>query len=466
MYLTIQDFEKHITLNGIPPLLKETEDLLASLEKSLDVESIELSILQYQQEKAQEKAALKSQTAATGENKYKNKYNNNFYQKKHEERNTGDDRILRSATKENGMKDNDKWSKNGSHTSSSTTASTLSKSGFHARNGRNTHSQPSSSSVSSLKEGESNNKWVKYVETIGEFKPTKLESKEGIEKTINEIRINLNKMTKKNYEIQRNKIIELIEHILREEKDKAHTVESGEHANKCVDECKCAEECINGCMGKCVDGCKCADECVAECASIDPLHKIAQFIFDISSSNKFFTEIYATLYKELIDNYKDIYTDILNTFILNFKESIQTFSYCDPNTNYEKYCEFIKEGDRKKAITTFIIMLLNRGVIPPSVVIEITDSFQTLIQQYIKEEGRVNEIEELGEILYILVSLGNDTITGANSEGDDKKEIKENNERWNNIIHQICNFTTMKVKEEKSLSTRFIFKMKDLYDLL
>lgn len=422
MYLTIQDFENHINLNGIPPLPKETKELLTSLEKSLDVESIELSILQYQQEKAQDKAALKSQNTITGENKHKNKYSNNFYQKKNDEKN------------------HEKWTKNGSHTSStpslssysSSTISTLSKSVFHARNGRNTHlqtsSSPHSSSVSYLKEGETkaDEKWVKYVETIGEFKPTKLETKEGIEKTINEIRINLNKMTKKNYEIQRNKIIELIEYILREEKCKMQAGESSECVNMCMD----------------------------ESVTIDPLHKIAQFIFDISSSNKFFTETYATLYKELIDNYKDIYTDVLNTFIVNFKESIQTFSYCDPNTNYEKYCEFIKDSDRKKAITTFIIMLLNRGVISPPVVIEITDFFQTLIHQYIKEEGRVNEIEELGEILYILVSLGNETIHSLNDE------------RWDNIVHQICYFTTMKVKEHKSLSTRFIFKMKDLYDLL
>lgn len=417
MYLTIQDFENFIQSNEIQPLSKETHELLSCLEKSLDVESIEKSILQFQQEKA----LLKSQSNTSGENTYKNNLNNKYYQRKTD------------------GKTEEKWSKNTSvprtHPNShSNYNSHSSKSAFHSNNSRNTGFSSSTSSNSSLKEPtidspgsasvsspKTEEKWVKYVETFGEFKPTKIETKEGIEKTINEIRIILNKMTKKNYEIQRNKILESITHIIEEETNK----EGNENKTNQ------GENGING-----------------------PLHKIAQFIFDISSSNKFFTEIYANLYKELIDIYPDVYQEILNTFIFHFKGSIQTFCFCDPNTNYEKYCEFIKEGDRKKAITTFIIMLLNRGVISPTVVIEITDSFQTLIQQYIKEDDRNNEIEELGEILYILVSLGNETIRTLN------------NDLWKNVIHQIGIFTDMKIKEHKSLSTRFIFKMKDLNDLL
>jgi len=424
MYLTIQDFENFIQSNEILPLSKETHELLSCLEKSLDVESIEKSILQFQQEKA----LLKSQSNTSGENKYKNNFNNQYYQRKTD------------------GKTEEKWSKNASvprsHPNShSNYNSHSSKSAFHSNNSRNTGFSSSTSSNSSLKEPtidspgsasasspKTEEKWVKYVETFGEFKPTKIETKEGIEKTINEIRIILNKMTKKNYEIQRNKILESISHILQEE-----TNQEGNETNQEGNENETNKK-ENG---------------------IDvSLHKIAQFIFDISSSNKFFTEIYANLYKELIDIYPDVYREILNTFIFHFKDSIQTFCFCDPNTNYEKYCEFIKEGDRKKAITTFIIMLLNRGVISPTVVIEITHSFQTLIQQYIKEDERNNEIEELGEILYILVSLGNETIRPLN------------NDLWNDVIQQIGIFTAMKIKEHKSLSTRFIFKMKDLNDLL
>ena len=164
--------------------------------------------------------------------------------------------------------------------------------------------------------------------------------------------------------------------------------------------------------------------------------------------------MYANLYKDLIQRYREVFIDTLTEFIANFKESIQTFVYCDPDADYNKYCAFVKESDRKKATTTFIIMLLNRDVISSSVVVEITDFFQRMIQKYIDEENRINEVNELGEILYILVSLGNEKL-----QWEDSKE-------WNFIIHNICEFTTLKIKEHKSISSRFIFKMKDLYDLL
>jgi hypothetical protein len=394
MYLTIQDFNNYKDQHGIPPLPPDTQELLCSLEKSLNVESIELAITQYQQLKA-------SQYANTGHHHTKQRYiepttdapgkwcKNEF--------------VSTASISTNGNKSHNSFSRNTNQAVFAPTTTTT------------TSSSSSSSSQPNTKE-----KWVKYVDTIGEFKATKITTKEGIEKTINDIRINLNKITKKNYETQKDKIFELIESIIVDPAAAATTTDPTESV-------------------------------------VDPrIHqqRVAHFIFDISSSNKFFSELYANLYKELIEHYHEVFIDTLNEFIANFKESIQTFVYCDPDADYDKYCAFVKESDRKKAITTFIIMLLNRGVVLPSVVIEITDFFQRMIQIYIDEENRANEINELGEILYILVSLGNEKL-----QWEDSTE-------WNFIIHNICEFTTLKVKEHKSISSRFIFKMKDLYDLL
>lgn len=391
MYLTIQDFNNYKTEHGVIPLPLDTQELLVSLEKSLNVESIEFAISQYQQLKA-------SQYANTGQHQ-KPRFND-----------TGNTQY--------------KWSKVDSNTTDSFTSSTTSSINTNHKTynsfSKNAHrvsfaSSATTDSTNTLQENPEK-KWVKYVETIGDFKPTKITNKEGIEKTINDIRINLNKITKKNYETQKDKIFELIESMI-----------------------------VTG---------------YVEEVSIEMVNprvhqqQIAHFIFDISSSNKFFSELYANLYKDLIQRYREVFIDTLTEFIANFKESIQTFVYCDPDADYNKYCAFVKESDRKKATTTFIIMLLNRDVVSSSVVVEITDFFQKMIQKYIDEENRINEVNELGEILYILVSLGNEKL-----QWEDSKE-------WNFIIHNICEFTTLKIKEHKSISSRFIFKMKDLYDLL
>lgn len=377
MYLTINDFNNFISDNGIRPLSDEIQTLLISLEKSLDVESIELSISKYQQSRVQNSKNI-------GDNKW-NKNNNrtdNKQTKPPEFYNSFDTNKKSGTGGESIIQKNTKYG-----------------------------SEPV---LTNLEE-----KWVKHVETIGNFKITKLEIKEGIEKTINDIRINLNKLTKKNYQTQKEKIYELIENVIQLSN---------------------------------------ADISLDTEPTNDDIHtnlrRIAQFIFDISSSNKFFCELYANLYKDLIEKYSNVFINTLNTFILNYKESIQVFSFCDPNEDYEKYCAFVKEADKKKATTTFIIMLLNSGVILPNVVIEITHFFQNIIKQYINEENRTNEIEELGEIIYILISLGNDKIRDTNIQN------------WDDIIHNVCEFTRLKIKEHKSLSSRFIFKMKDLYDLL
>jgi len=361
MFLSIQEFNNYKNENGILPLPLGVQELLNSLEKSLNVESIELAISQYQELKTSQNT-----------NKYRN---------------------ISSPLSRQSIKSETtgKWCKTDSI----------------SYNHKNIY--PTSSF------GTSNNddKWVKYVETIGEFKPTIINDKEGIEKTINEIRTNLNKITKKNFETQKNKIFMLIDSI------KINNIDDDPIKTTYIYE-----------------------------------DKIAHFIFDISSSNKFFCELYADLYKELIQKHKDIYLNILNEFIFTFKKSIESYSYCEPENNYDKYCAFVKESDRKKAVTTFIIMLLNRDIVSKEVVIEITEYFLTIIHKYIDEENRICEIEELGEILYILVSQGNEKLQWDNSE------------KWNSIIHNICKFTTLKVKQHKSLSSRFIFKMKDLYDLL
>jgi len=388
MYLTIQDFNNYKTEYGVLPLSPDIEELLFSLEKSLNVENIELAITQYQQIKSSQYTSAST----------------SYTHHKHRLTDTNDTSV--------------KWSKVDSKVTNNFSSLSVPSNNKVYTNQftslKNTHTMESNSSH------ESDEKWVKYVETIGEFIPTKIMSKEGIEKTINDIRINLNKITKKNYEIQKNKIFELIESII-------------------------IDPLINN--------------SIIEESSVmvnTRLHqqRIAHFIFDISSSNKFFSELYANLYKDLIDRYHEAFTDTLNEFIFNFKESIQTFAYCDPNVDYDKYCVFVKESDRKKSITTFIIMLLNHHVVSSSVIIEITNFFQRMIQIYIDQENKTNEINELGEILYILVSLGNEKL-----QWEDSKE-------WNLIIHNICEFTTLKIKEHKSVSSRFIFKMKDLYDLL
>jgi hypothetical protein len=109
-------------------------------------------------------------------------------------------------------------------------------------------------------------------ENVRNFKTTKIEKKEGIEKKINEVRICINKMSAKNYELQRDTIL-------------AFMVEED-----------------------------------------DELEKIANAIFDIASTNKFYAELYARLYKELIHLYP-VFQKVMDDFLQKYMDSLQEIKY-------------------------------------------------------------------------------------------------------------------------------------------
>jgi hypothetical protein len=278
---------------------------------------------------------------------------------------------------------------------------------------------------------EKNDKWVRDI--IPNFKVTQMEKTEGINKILNEIRISLNKISKKNFDIQKEKIYELIENVLNESKIMTLHNENEEVEKSLENKDKDEMLFFN-------------EEDYKNEMEVN-LQKISQFIFEIASSNKFFCELYANLYKELIDKYS-FFSNILISFILHFKESIQHFIYCDPNEDYEKYCNFVKESDKKKATTTFIIMLLERNVIKEDIVIEMIHYFNEIVIKYIDEQDKLNEVEELGEILHIFISLGKKTLCFHSN--------------WVKIVEYVQLVSSMRVKEHISISSRFIFKMQDI----
>jgi len=146
-------------------------------------------------------------------------------------------------------------------------------------------------------------------EKVKVFKTTKIEKKDGIEKLINDIRICLNKISIKNYDTQRDTIIQHIKDIIETEDENP-----------------------------------------------DELSKITKAIFDIASSNKFYSELYAKLYKELTEIFPS-FNEIVSTFVIDYVNGIQNIQYFDPKVDYDKYCDNNKENDKRKAMSAFIVNL-------------------------------------------------------------------------------------------------------------
>ena len=240
------------------------------------------------------------------------------------------------------------------------------------------------------------------------FKATKIMTKEGVEKDINDIRISLNKISNKNYETHRDLIILLVEKFMD---DPGNELDASEN-------------------------------------TLMNIKKIAQFIFDIASTNKFYGDIYADLYKELVEKF-EIFSTILNDFVSNYNNNIYTLQYVDSNVDYDAYCEYNKANETRRATASFLVLLMNRSVLKTSTLTDLIIHFQSVFTKYISEENRTNEADEITEVLFLLITMG--------------AEILSVLPEWEStIIPNIIITSKLKAKEQKSMSSRSVFKYMDL----
>jgi len=179
--------------------------------------------------------------------------------------------------------------------------------------------------------------------------------------------------------------------------------------------------------------------------------KIGHSIFSIASSNSFYSELYAKLFKILMDEYevfKKIFEDNYKVF-MNLFDNIE---YIDPKKNYDKFCEYTKTNDNRRAMSLFIVNLMKNGVIEKEDILEIIRNLQKMIMKYIAKPDKTNEVEELNENLYIIIT---NTAKEINYGSDETTE---------NIVKDIefISILKPKMKEYPSITNKTIFKHMDI----
>jgi hypothetical protein len=243
-------------------------------------------------------------------------------------------------------------------------------------------------------------------DSLRTFQTTKIESKTGVDADFDSIRALINKITDKNYIDIRNKIVEIIEKMVTENSENV-------------------------------------------------LSNIGTNIFDIASSNRYFSKIYADLYTDLSSKFDFIkykYRENLD----RFTELFNNIEYVDPNENYDRFCEINKINEKRKSLASFYINLMNNGIISKEEIMIITRNLLANIYKFISLENKKNEVEELTETIAILYK--------KQLYEDDDAECYDEIEGHNisEIIEKIAN---SKVKDYKSLTNKALFKFMDLIDM-
>lgn len=237
---------------------------------------------------------------------------------------------------------------------------------------------------------------------IKPFKATVIDVKEGIEKDINDIRKALNMISKKNFDTQKNIILTFVKGFINDD---------------------------------------------------ESLFKIAEFVFDIASSNRFYGDMYADLYVSFIEE-SSKFKDVLNNYLCVFKNTIDDIKSIDSGVDYDGYCKYIKDNDKRRSIASFYTLLSNKGILSADDIISIITYFQTKLFELINLEHFNVECEEISEILYIMITTGK------------CNNLLLENECWKDIITNILNISKCKVASYKSLSSRVIFKHLDILDFI
>lgn len=238
------------------------------------------------------------------------------------------------------------------------------------------------------------------------FQTTKIEEKIGIDADIDSVRILLNKMTDKNYTEMRNKIIELIDKILSEDTDNENMM------------------------------------------------RVGNIIFDIASTTRFYSKMYADLYSELINKYEIM----RNVFENSFNKFIELFSiieYVDPKVDYDKFCNVNKNNEKRKALSAFFVNLMNNKIISEEKIINIIRNLLNNIMEYIKQENKKNEVDEISENIAILY----------NKEYIDPSDYDYELICGMDIDEVIDFLANCRVKDFKSLTNKTVFKFMDMVEM-
>ena len=242
---------------------------------------------------------------------------------------------------------------------------------------------------------------------IRSFQTTKFDVKEGINAQIDIFRSHLNKMSDKNYIDYRNKIVDEI------------------------------------------------DKIVANHTDNNDLIQVSSIIFDIASTNRFFSKIYADLYSDLFLKYefmRSVFEDSFNKFI----ELFVVIEYIKPEEDYDKFCKINKDNEKRKSLSVFFVNLMINGIIDKIKIVHLLKTLLLQLAEFSVIPNKKNEVDELIENVALLY----------------KKDLFDCDSKDENLLIDgltITEFITKlarsKVQKDMSLSNKTIFKCMDLIGL-
>ena len=132
----------------------------------------------------------------------------------------------------------------------------------------------------------------------------------------------------------------------------------------------------------------------------------------------------------------------------SFKELFKTINYCDANEDYNKFCEYNKENEKRRALSSFFVICADLDIIDKTEMTKIIVDFIEGVKQDINKEGKLNNVEEMVQNISIMITAG--------------KGFLKSLGQFTYVLQEIEKFSQMNHKEYPSLSSKIVFKFMDL----
>jgi hypothetical protein len=176
-------------------------------------------------------------------------------------------------------------------------------------------------------------------------------------------------------------------------------------------------------------------------ANSDDITRVSLVIFEIASTNRFFSKMYAELYADLIGKY-DILRFVFEDSLSRFMDLFDTIEYVESTVDYDMFCKNNKDNERRKSLSAFFVNLMINNIISKDIIIDLTRNLLVQFKLYIVAEN-------IG-ILY-----KKSLYDGMTYELIDGMTINET----------IQSIASSKIKDYKSLTNKAVFKFMDLIDM-
>lgn len=192
---------------------------------------------------------------------------------------------------------------------------------------------------------------------------------------------------------------------------------------------------------------------IAKLQNMSGFETIATHIFNIVSMNKFYSQLYAKLYKELIKTHT-IFADILTKKYAEYLTVFMKCNYVDPKVDYDGFCSYNVETEKKQSIAGFVVHLMNMDLLEPSCVVSLLKVIIDVVYSSLDNKDNKKVVDDMIEIIYHMLNVAD---RGLFADVDEYEE---------QVVSRLAAFSKYNPRAYVGITNKAVFRCRDIMDMI